>query len=106
MRVTGRRSPAWFVVLVAAQVVWPLGILVFGDAPSRFGFQMYSAKGGWGYEAKDADGQLVDLPADVLASDRPEIDWREHLPTYLCERFPEVRTVTLTTADGTEDFTC
>lgn len=89
----------------------PALVLVLGDKPSRFGFQMYSGYGVAAASWEDENGvdHRVDL-ADHLAVDRIEIDWTERLPYALCERLPRATSVTVWRtrpgADARRSVTC
>lgn len=76
--------------LVLALLLGPAVILVVGDRPSRFGFQMYSGYGDVTATWRDAAGteHVVDLD-DHLANARNEVDWTRSLPDDLCSRIPE-----------------
>lgn len=88
------RSGTWqdrvVMALVAALFVGPTAILLFGEKPSRFGFQMYSGYGEVSATWEDASGAVhrVEL-SDHLANERGDVDWTVTLPEALCARIPE-----------------
>lgn len=77
-------------LVVVALFAVPAVVLVIGDKPSPFGFQMYS---GYGMTtASWTDGSGVEHEVnwdDHVASLRGEIDWTTDLPEQLCDRIDE-----------------
>lgn len=94
-----------FSAIIAFQVIIPLGALVFGEKPARFGWQMYSAGVSVPVvEVVMADGDVrrIDL-TEVAADVRQDVDYREHLPAFLCETVPAATQVLL---DGSVALVC
>lgn len=101
-----RRMPWWVMAAIALQVSVPAGLLLFGDPPNRFGYQMYSAVGGFEVTVVDAQGRAVKIPGNTFAQERPEIAWPSHLPQYLCSRLDTAHIVTVTTSTGKQVAEC
>lgn len=72
--------------VICAQIALPL-VALLQPPPQEFGFQMYSALGSVTAITVDADGvehPVVDLD-QIVAKNRPEIDWLPSLPEAICE---------------------
>lgn len=93
--------------VIAVQVAVPVVALVGSEAPTRFGFQMYSGLGTATVTITDSQGH--EIPFDSggkLASFRPEIDWTTRLPDYLCEITPGAHRVTVRQSGREGTATC
>jgi hypothetical protein len=92
----GRLTLIGVVLVVAAQVLIPAWGL-FRDE-SRFGWQMYN--GGPRppeFVLVNTDGSREQIDSsDFIANRRAEVKYEEHLPSFLCERFPDARYVLAT----------
>jgi hypothetical protein len=95
----GRLTLAGVVLVVAAQLLIPAWGLV-RDEP-RFGWHMYNgAPPPPEFVLVGSDGRREEVQSsDFIANHRPEVRYEEHLPSYLCERFPDARYV-LTTRES------
>lgn len=96
LRGTGRRK--WVVAVLALQFLIPLAALVFSQAPTRLGFQMYSGEGELSGYTVDANGERQPIDVnELLSAGRPDIDWISHLTTdYLCDAYPGAIRVVVT----------
>lgn len=92
---------------VALQFAVPAVALAL-DAPTRFGFQMYSGMGDQiSVHATDTAGATVHIDLDTVAANpRPEIDWTQHLPEYLCATHPDYVNVTVSRDSGQRTASC
>lgn len=93
--------------VVALQLAVPAVALAL-DAPTRFGFQMYSGQGdNLTVSAVNRHGHIrrVDL-STVAANPRPELDWTQHLPEYLCATGAGYRSVTVSSDHARRELTC
>ena len=100
------RPPAWFFVIVAAQVLVPTLVLLGGEVPSRFGFHMYSRSTLVEIVAVDASGKELAVDRDIVANLRGDLRWTGRLPEYVCERMPEAAAVTVTQLEKSRTVTC
>ncbi len=72
-------------LVVLLRVAVP-AIALFGEPPTRFGFQMYSAQGAVSVEAFNINGNeiVVDLSRALPGAIRLGLDWTEILPEDVC----------------------
>jgi hypothetical protein len=78
------------------------------EAPTRFGFQMYSGMGSSG-EVRIVTDDGTHLQQDVselVAHARPEIDWTQRLPEHLCARHSNYRLVSVIQDDKRRRLSC
>ncbi|MHA7263313.1 hypothetical protein ACX80W_08955 [Arthrobacter sp. TMN-37] len=92
---------------ILLQVAVP-AVALFGDLPTRFGFQMYSAQGGVVVEALDDDGKPVevDLSRILPGALRAELDWTKVLPEEICAAEPHAARVTVTQSGRERTLRC
>jgi hypothetical protein len=98
----------WLVAaVIAAQVAVPIVALANG-VPSRFGFQMYSGRGGVVVEAVDARRKAVPVDLDSILPGllRPEFDWTGALPEAVCATTPSAARVTVRQQDRERSIRC
>ena len=76
--------------VVAVQIAVPALAMVLCDAPTRFGFQMYSGVGS--LPEITADGAAVPIDS-LIAAPRAEIDWSRVLPEHTCRQFPKAKRI-------------
>ena len=104
-----RRAILWFAAaFIFVQLAVPLYRLALpGIQP--FGWQMYSSVAGHSFEIRLADGTTKTAdPADYVLRYRSEVDYRNHLPELLCEKFPEATEVVASNPvlKSTETYPC
>ena len=77
------------------------------DKPSRLGWQMYSGLGEEPVRVTGARGQPVEIPwSEILPKPRrPEIDWTNRLPEYLCTILDEPL-ITVTVGHRSRTVSC
>ena len=80
--------------VIALQVAVPL-VAFLDEPPTRFGFQMYSGLGSTEVDITARDGRPVpfDHQAALAGLLRPEFDWTQRLPEYVCANVPEAHKV-------------
>ena len=103
------RAVLWFsAAFIFVQLAVPVYRLALpGIQP--FGWQMYSSVAGHSFEVKLADGTTVTAdPDDYVLRYRSEVDYRNHLPELLCEKFPEATGVVASNPvlKSTETYPC
>jgi hypothetical protein len=83
-------------------------VALSNGVPSRFGFQMYSGKGGATVEAVNAHGEVVpvDLGHIVPGVLRPELDWTGVLPEAVCAATPSADRVTVSQPEHQRSVPC
>lgn len=93
-------------VVVAAQFALP-AVLLLDSKQSAFGWQMYAGR------VSTTDVEVFDRSGDVMIIDRwsarlrPEIDWANHAPPFLCLVNDQVASVRISYSDGRiNDFRC
>lgn len=103
-RPTGRLV---IVLGLAVQVGVPVAASL-GEPPSRFGWQMYSGLGEVpSIKVYESDGKNRSVAFDdVTGASRAELDWKKHLPPYLCNTYPAATTVELEYTEDVEHFKC
>jgi len=91
------RAASALVLIASLQIAVPAFVLLTGgDAPERFGWQMFAKRGSMPtVRIVDERGheRAVDLPP--FARVRPELDYSRVLPTYVCDRHPGAVSVTV-----------
>ena len=89
----GRLTLAGVALVVAAQLLIPAWGLFRDEA--RFGWQMYNgAPRPPEFVLVNFDGRRERIESsDFIANQRAEVRYKEHLPSFLCERFPSARYV-------------
>jgi hypothetical protein len=93
--------------VIGLQVAVPLFAMLFQEPPARFAFPMYSGQGLVDVVIQDAHGKEVPFEAGtVIAGFRPELNWVDHLPEYLCRAVPTAHTVTVVQKGRTSRLIC
>ncbi len=99
---------AWtLVTAVTLQVAVPGVLLLTQDAPARFAFPMYAGQGHVDVVIEGVNG--MQLPFDstkAIAGFRPEMNWYDHLPAYLCRTVPGAKVVTVSQKGHESRLTC
>lgn len=108
-RHASRRYANWPLIIgiIAIQLAVPT-LAFFQEPPSRLGWQMYSGIGQLPeINVERPNGDLTDLPfTDVAAAPRPELNWSELLPPFVCAQLPDAIAIDLTYSTGTQSFEC
>jgi hypothetical protein len=93
--------------VVALQVAVP-AVALLGEAPTRFGFHMYTAQGGVTVKAVDAKGSevVVDLSRVAAGELRPELKWTDILPEAVCAAEPDAARVTVSQSGSGRTVSC
>lgn len=101
------RASRLVAAVVVLQVLIPTVALVMPDKPSRLGWQMYSGLGEEPVRVTGARGQPVEIPwSEILPKPRrPEIDWINRLPEYLCTILDEPL-ITVTVGHRSRTVSC
>ena len=84
----------WLAAAILLQLSIPLFALA--NAPSQFGFQMYSGAG-WTEVTVDHEDGSTRRPSvsDYVALNRIDVDWTQLLPEHICRVEPTAVAVTV-----------
>jgi len=90
----------WRTVVVGAVLMVQVGVPAVAltqGRNERFGWQMFAAsKAGLWVEVTMADGSQEVVDSVLMAGNyRPEVDWEDHLPSFVCDRYPDAMSVRL-----------
>jgi hypothetical protein len=102
-----RAKAAAIMAVIGLQLAVPAIAMLTDDPPARFAFTMYSGQGQVVVLIQDADGQEVPFDSKTaIAGMRAQIDWYDHLPSYLCRTVPDAQTVTVSQKGHESRLTC
>lgn len=94
------------VAVVLLQFAVPL-LALLQPPPTRFGFQMYSGRGGAEVRVVDDSGESHPVPMDrVAAIFRPELNWTRYLPEYLCSTRHHAVAIHVRQAEQSRSLSC